>query len=209
MRLLIIQKIQLLRLRNKVSKAIEENLLTTEKSINEISQIFRDFKKYKYNKHDSFLNLCIFSDIINIDITLLLENIRLSKREQEKKLYSRVLATTIVDYLENINSLIGKDCLQELNNNNMIEFVVEFKRINKNFSNFRKENERILRDIRNNTLAHKSKDALILNEKIQNINIKEIYNFGIQMKFYSKEFVDLSTKIILYIVDYMKEGRKL
>lgn len=114
---------------------------------------------------------------------------------------------TIVDYLENINVLIGRDCLKELNENKMNDFVDEFKAIHKKFSNFRKENEKILRDIRNNTMAHKSTDALKLSEKIQNIHVEEIYNFGMKMKNYSKEYVDLSTKILYYIVDYMKEGR--
>ena len=195
--------------RKRTKKAINENLESTLQSISEISKMLRDFHTYKYHKHDSLLNLCIFSDVVNYDLTIMLERIQFSEREGEKKLYARILATIIIDYLENINTLIGKDCLKELTDNKMTEFIVEFKAINKNFANFRKENEKQLRDIRNNTIAHKSKDALVLTEKIENINVTEIYNFGLELKEYSKEFIDLSTKVILYIVDYMKNGRKL
>ena len=62
---------------------------------------------------------------------------------------------------------------------------------------------------RNNAIAHKSKDALKLNSVINNLNVEEVYNFGLELKIYSKEFIDLSTKVIYYIVDYMKAGRKI
>jgi hypothetical protein len=189
--------------------AIDNNINSSQQSIDDLCKILTDFKKYKYSKHDSFFNLCIFSDIISIDLTILLEKVRLANRDQEKKLYVRVIALTIVDYLDNITVLIGRDCLTELKNNNMTEFLDEFKSIHKKFSIFKKDNERVLRDIRNNTIAHKSKDALKLNTYINNLNIEDIYNFGLELKIYTKEFIDLSTKIIYYIVDYMKEGRKI
>jgi hypothetical protein len=195
--------------KEELIRAIDENIKSSQDSIDDMSKILTDFKKHKYSKHDSFFNLCIFSDIINIDLTILLEKLRLANREQEKKLYARVIAVTIVDFLENINILIGRDCLLELKNNNMTEFLDEFKSIHKKFSIFRKDNERILRDIRNNAIAHKSKDALKLNSVINNLNVEEVYNFGLELKIYSKEFIDLSTKVIYYIVDYMKAGRKI
>ena len=189
--------------------AIDENINSSQQSIDDLSKILSDFKKHKYTKHDGFFNLCIFSDIINIDLTILLEKYRLAIRIQEKKLYARVIALTIVDYLDNISVLIGRDCLNELKNNNMMEFLDEFKSIHKKLSIFKKDNDRLLRDIRNNTIAHKSKDALKLNTHISNLNAEDIYSFGLQLKTYTKEFIDLSTKIIYYIVDYMKEGRKI
>ena len=189
--------------------AIDENINSSQESINDMCKILADFKKHKYTKHDSFFNLCIFSEFVNMDLTILLEKVRLASRDQEKKLYVRVIALTIVDYLDNINVLIGKDCLAELKNNNMTEFLEEFKAIHKKFSIFRKDNERVLRDIRNNTIAHKSKDALKLNADINYISVEGIYNFGLELKIQTKEFIDLSTKVILYIVDYMKQGRKI
>jgi hypothetical protein len=195
--------------KKKLIVAIDENINSSQQSINDLCKILSDFKKHRYTRHDGFFNLCIFSDIIDIDLTILLEKYRLASRIQEKKLYARVIALTIVDYLDNISVLIGRDCLNELKNNNMVEFLDEFKSVHKKFSIFKKENERILRDIRNNTIAHKSKDALKLNAYINNLNEEDIYNFGLELKTYTKEFIDLSTKIIYYIVDYMKEGRKI
>lgn len=96
-----------------------------------------------------------------------------------------------------------------MKSNNLLEFIEEFKYIHKKFSLFKKENEKILREIRNNTIAHKCKDALKLNQHINDIDVEKLYNFGLELKIYSTEFTNLSTKIILYIVDYMSEGRKI
>lgn len=202
-------KREIKKLRKKVKLAIDQNISDSQKSITEISQILVDFKKHNYSKHDSFLNLCIFSDIVEIDLTLLVEKFRFAERKQERKLYARVMAIVILDYLDNIGVLIGSNCLAELKRNNMLEFIDEFKLVHKNFSAFKKENERLLREIRNNTIAHKTKNALILSQQINDLNENEIYEFSIQLKAYIKEFVDLSTKVINYIADYMKEGRRI
>lgn len=196
-------------LRKNLVLEIDQNISSSQNSIDQISQILIDFKKHNYSKHDSFLNLCIFSDIVDIDLTLLLEKFRLVERIQEKKLYARVISIVILDYLDNIGVLIGSNCLAELKRNNMIEFIDEFKSMHKEFSAFKRTNERLLRDIRNNTIAHKNKDALILNDHINKLNENEIYEFGLQFKIHIKDFIDLSTKVINYISEYMREGRKI
>ena len=195
--------------RAEFKKAIDDNITISQDSIDGISKILVDFEKYKYSNHDAFLNLCIFSDIVIIDLTILLERIRIAEREQERKLYARVIAVTLIDYLDNISVLIGRDCLRELKTNHMNEFIDEFKSIHKKFSRFKKDKQKYLRELRNKTIAHKSKDALELNNYIKELDVESVYQDGIEIKKLSKEFVDLSTKIILFIVDYMKAGRKL
>ena len=91
----------------------------------------------------------------------------------------------------------------------MLELMDEFKLMHKKFSTFKKDNERLLREIRNNTIAHKTKDALLLSKQINDLNEDEIYQFGLQFKIYIQEFVILSTKVINYISEYMSEGRKI
>lgn len=202
-------KLEIKKSHEKLRLAIDKNILDSQNSIDDLTQIFEDFKKHNYSKHDSFLNLCIFSDVVAIDLTLLLEKFQFAKRKQERKLYARVMAIVILDYLDNIAVLIGSNCLAELKRNNMLELMEEFKSMHKNFSAFKKENERLLREIRNNTIAHKTKDALMLSKQINDLNEDEIYQFGLQFKIYTKEFVDLSTKVINYICEYMTEGRRI
>lgn len=197
------------KLKRKLKIAIDKNISDSQNSIDDFSQMLTAFRNHDYTKHDSFLNLCIFSDVVEIDLTLLVEKFRFAERKQERKLYARVMAIVILDYLDNIGVLIGNNCLAELKQNNMIEFIDEFKSIHKNFSAFKKENERLLREIRNNTIAHKTKDALMLSRQINELDEDEIYEFSVQFKEYIREFVNLSTKVLNYIADYMKEGRKI
>lgn len=200
---------ELKKLQNKLKNAIDDDIAGSQRSINDSVQILTDFRKHKYSKHDSFFNLCIFSDIAQIDLTLLVEKYRLAERIQERKLYARVMAIVILDYLDNIGVLIGTNCLAELKRNNMLNFIDEFKAVHKKFSVFKRENEKLLREIRNNTIAHKTKDALLLNQKIEEIDNDNIYEFSIEFKIYIQEFVDLSTKVIYFITDYMSQGKKL
>lgn len=195
--------------RKNLVGAVDENIYKSQQSIDDFCKIIRDFKHFKYSKHDSFLNLCLFSDITSIDIVILLERISLSKRVQEKKLFARMMSVVIVDYLDNVNVLIGRDCLAELKSNNMTDYIEEFKAINKRFSILKRENEQVLRIIRNNTIAHKSKNALVLNEYINELNVEDINDFGFKLINQLKELVDLSTKVIYYIVDNMKVGIKI
>jgi hypothetical protein len=202
-------KLEIKKSHEELRLAIDKNILDSQNSIDDLTQIFEDFKKHNYSKHDSFLNLCLFSDVVAIDLTLLLEKFQFAKRKQERKLYARVMVIVILDYLDNIAVLIGSNCLAELKRNNMLELMDEFKSMHKNFSAFKKENERLLREIRNNTIAHKTKDALMLSKQINDLNEDEIYQFGLQFKIYTKDFVDLSTKVINYISEYMREGRRI
>ena len=192
-----------------ISDVLQQNIDNSENSIKELSKMIVDFGKYKYHHHDAFLNLCIFSSIVDIDLTLLLERIPLSSRIQEKNLNARVIAVTIVDYIENINFLIGKDCLKELQLNNMNHFIEEFKALNKRFSMFRKTNDVYLRDIRNNTMAHKSKDALTLKRAIDRVDPERIFSHGLEVKGFGDEFVKLSTEVLNFILDYMTKGKKV
>jgi len=193
----------------ELSTVLQQNIDDSENSIKEFSTMIADFRKHKYHRHDAFLNLCVFSSIVEIDLTLLLERIQLSSRIQEKKLYARVIAVTIVDYIENINVLIGKDCIKELQLNHMDHFIDEFKALNKRFSMFRKANDFYLRDIRNNTLAHKCKDALTLKRAIDRVDPDEIFSQGMEVKAFGDEFVKISTKVLYFIIDYMTQGKKL
>lgn len=188
--------------------SIDVNINSRQVSIDNFCNLLQDFSSNNYSKYDSFFNLCIYSDLTSIDLTILLEKISLAKRDQEKKLYARIIATIIIDYLENINVLLGHDCLMELKANRMTAFLDEFKEVHKKFSNFKKENDRLLRNIRNNTFAHRTKSAVKLNDLINKINVDVIYDFGLELNGYTNDFVNLSTKVIYYIADSMAEEKK-
>jgi ABC-type transport system involved in Fe-S cluster assembly fused permease/ATPase subunit len=83
------------KLRKELKLAIDKNINDDQYSIDNFTKIYEDFKKHNYSKHDSFLNLCIFSDVVSIDLTILVEKYRFAERKQEKKLFARVMS--IVD----------------------------------------------------------------------------------------------------------------
>ncbi len=188
----------------------DSNLAMVENSISEIAITIRDFKKHNYRKHDAILNLCLFSDIAGIDLTLILEKYRLADRILERKLYARLLSIFIIDYLDNVSVLIGRDCLKELRENiHMKKFEEEFRPVHKKFSAFKTENEKLLREIRNTTIAHRSKEALKLYDSINNLNLENIYQLGLELQIQITELTNVSNKVLFFIGNYLREGKRI
>ena len=72
---------------------------------------------------------------------------------------------TIIEYLEDINELIGKEMIQEIQQNNWDpKLIDELKVICKSYSELRKKYASDFKEIRNNAAAHKTKDAKRLYE---------------------------------------------
>lgn len=136
-------------------------------------------KNHGIRRFDNLLNLCLYSAVTNIDLIPLSERIRLTERRLEKVLFARMLAMIIIEYLKDINDLLGFKLIGELNSNKYSEFVPEIKKINSEFADIRKKHEKILMVIRNNISAHKTKESLNLIHYIFNLDTDEICSLAI------------------------------
>ncbi len=152
-------------------------------------------QKKNIKDFDNFLNLSLYSIIAQFDIAILLETIRISKRKYEKALFARMLALTIIEYMDDINPLIGHVLRKDLDKNNLSEFITIFKNINKQYSTIKKDNNRLLREIRNTTAAHKSKDSFQLLNYIEEIDILKVVNLGIEITNITVKLTNETTKL--------------
>jgi hypothetical protein len=142
-------------------------------------------------------------------MSVLLKRFRLAKRPHEKSLFARIIAMTAIEFLDDINTLIGRDLLKDLSKEYFKELVPVFKEINKKFNKLKSNNEALLRQIRNNACAHKSLDSLSFLKWAYEIDMTRIYLLGIEIKvisaFMSKELVKVSRKI----AEIMSEASRL
>ncbi len=195
MKSLVINIFMKIKARNVFSK----NVISLENSIRVQKEAIELLQKTDIKDFDSLYNLSLYSALGNLDLLILLKNVLRAKRKYEKALFARLLALTIIEYMDDINPLIGHDLLNELNNNNLSEFTINFKSINKRYSTIKKNNERLLRQIRNTTAAHKSTDSLKLINYIEQLNIPQIISLGIEiikiMNDLTNETIKLITKI--------------
>ncbi|MEM9687035.1 MAG: hypothetical protein AAF934_08960, partial [Bacteroidota bacterium] len=110
-----------------ISKKDKNNLINTlHKSeiirlsdIDTNRKIWNDLQKSGINDYDEFYNVCLYSSIVYNDITILFDNYQTVESKTQKNLFGRLLCMTIIEFLDDINELIGKNLRQELKSNNM------------------------------------------------------------------------------------------
>jgi hypothetical protein len=176
--------------------------------INSTRQFFEKMRNHGIRRFDNLLNVSLQSAIVNADLMLLTERIRISKRPFEKPLYARMAALTLIEYLKDINTYLGYDLIGELNKNDYKELIPTIKEINKQFADVRKKHEQLLTKIRNNVSAHKTKDALNLVHYIFSLDPDEIFGLSIEVIQINTKLSDATTKVYHKMIDEANEKKK-
>ena len=112
---------------------------------------------------------------------------------------------TIIEYLDDINSLLGKNLRCELIANDMEEFVDVLNKINKSFSELKVQYNSELRKIRNNAAAHKTKKAKDLIDFTDKFQYKQLHNVAVFVSEINIILYKLTTEIIVKISGQVKQ----
>lgn len=193
-------RIELQKLKVELKK---EDLIKQQSTLSDVEglkQTFEMFKGYGIKRFDNFFNLCIISSIANSDIMLLKHQIALTDQKLEKLLAARMLALVMIEYLQDINDLLGNKLIKEMKENGFEEFVPPLRQLNSEFAQIRKKNQSVLSSIRNNIAAHKTKNGLSLVNQIFNLDAREIMEMGNEICIVDNKFVKETTKIIYRIL---------
>jgi hypothetical protein len=117
--------------RQALSSTLDHSMKVVMDDINSTRQFFEKMRNHGIRRFDNLLNVCLQSSIVNADLMLLSERIKLSNRPFEKPLYARMAALVLIEYLKDINTYLGYDLIGELNKNNYKELIPTIKEINK------------------------------------------------------------------------------
>ena len=181
----------------KMQSAIDLNLETTESAIEVARTKWEEFKKKENSKYDNTFNVIIYSALANSDMLILSTAIMTTNRKFEKLLFSRMLALILIEYLSDINSLLGKS-FKELKGGVFDESVNEIKVIGKKLAAIKNANESLLRVLRNETAAHKSKDSLDLVNQIYKIDCRSMCDLSVNVTNINNElFIAMGSVFIL------------
>lgn len=180
----------------------------TLKDMEGIKNFFEKMRNAKINRFDHLLNLCLIASITSSDISILNHKIALTKQKLERLFFARMLAMIIIEYLNDMNDLLGFKLVKEITSNNYLEFLPKLKELNSQYSKIRKTHGKLLSTIRNNVAAHKTKDALSLAKHIDNLNPDEILEMGIEIAQLNIEFTNETTKIINRIIEEALEKER-
>lgn len=187
--------------RQQLSDAVNDTLKNVEHDISIFRDLLEQSRNHGLKKHTHFFNLNVYTSLAHSDIVLLAERIRLTERRFEKLLYSRLLAMIMIEFLDDINRLIGKEFVKELEKNGFNDTIQIFKDIAKQYSKIKNDNESLLRTLRNSTAAHKENDALKLVNMVYNIDSSSILNIGIDIINVTTQLIRQTTVVVEKILE--------
>ena len=189
------------RLKKDLKNTIEKSIEIQDSDIKTTLKTWNQLQINKIHKYDEFYNVCLYASIVTRDISILWNDYSLTNNDTKKNLYGRLLSMTIIEFLDDINGLLGKNLRIELKSNNMSEFIKELNEINKEFSKVKKQNNKELRLIRNNSAAHKSKNSKDLINFTDLVHFENLHKISVEISGTSIKLNKLTTKIIYKITE--------
>ncbi|MBC8756278.1 hypothetical protein H2O64_16510 [Kordia sp. YSTF-M3] len=187
--------------KNNLGKTLEKAELIRLDDIDTTREIWNVLQKSGINNYDEFYNVCLYSSIVYNDISILFDNYQTSNSETQVNLFGRLLCMTIIEFLDDINPLIGNSLRKELESNDMPEFIDELKEIGREFALLKRENNIELRMIRNNSAAHKTKKAKDLIDFTKETPFKNLDELATKISVTNNKLTNLTTKIIVKITE--------
>ena len=144
------------------------------------------------------INVNQFVAICNFDISILAEDLLLTEPGWRRKLYARLVAITIVEFMEDIAELLGKDFRDKLDTiaGDSVE-IEELSGIGKKLSRLRKEHEKELRSIRNIAIGHRDKNARVQLELIDGLDVNNLVMLAIAI-------IEWQTSLVNFIVHLLE-----
>lgn len=138
----------------------------------------------------------MFVTVANYDILILARNLRYGRLKWEKNLYSRVTALTVEEIIEDIRQLSGNEFREIVKGFIGDGLIPELNSQMKLLTKMQKQNEVILKDIRNVTIAHRDKDALKQLAIIEKIDPFKFEKLLADLIDWLSGFIGLITRII-------------
>jgi len=175
--------------------------LTREKDLETMIRLWKIFQARKVTTYDNFFNVCIFASLVGRDMDYLTNSYVKTLIIRERNILGRLLSMTLIEFLDDINTLLGKHLRVELQKTGFTQHIDELNQINKAFAAIKGDNQKQLRNIRNNASAHKTKNAMHLLEYNNNLDLDRIFEISANVSKTNAKLTQLTTEIIYSIID--------
>jgi hypothetical protein len=196
--------------RKELIKGVNDAIASNNVAVDATMHAYRLAMECGDSLFDSMYHIGMASHVVQADFAILFERYMLASREYEKTLYARILAVTVIEYLDDVNNLLGRDLIHDLEKVGFVDFIPTFKNLNKQLSAFKKSHGRLLRTIRNTAMAHKAKSAEALYSSVYQLDHEPIVLLALQVYKISNTInivgVDLSNRVS---GEYRRLGRWL
>ena len=184
---------------NKFVQAVEVNL--------NISDNLRELcEKRELTEILNLINVCQFVMICTFDTSTLIHELACSKTRWKQILHARLLALTIVEFMQDIAELTGKSFRENISQTlNSPDAINRLNIILKDLNNLRDTHDKELRDIRNVAIAHRDKNAKIQLDMINKLDINNICSLANDITKFQSSMIDFITSLLSKIADDIKK----
>lgn len=152
-----------------------------------------------------FVNAMPFVRLSFMDITILFRDCNNAKSDWELKLYSRLLCLCIYEFLESVGKLFSNKYRKKLSSWPDSETLVQdLKELTKHYNNLKEEIKDYVKEIRNNTIAHRDKDAIKQILLIDSLDVHKIKYATIEIHNWYSKYRDFEEKMMLQTKPFYK-----
>ena len=154
-------------------------------------------KKIQFDHVAGLYNASQFCMICELDLSILHFDLYMANTPWRKKLYARLLAMTLVECVEDITQLLGKEFRQNLDKAiTKNDYKQKLNPIVKALTEFKKKHERNFRDIRNIAVAHRDQNAERQLVTINKIDPKMLGNLSLEFMGLLLPFTTMMTEFM-------------
>jgi hypothetical protein len=193
----LIEKIILTGPKRKLRLVMERKEKVILGILESISATRQKAEKIQFEHVVRLCNASQFCLICELDLSILIFDLSMADTQWRKKLYARLLAMTLVECVEDITQLFGKEFRQSLDKAiTKNDYKLKLNPIVKALIEFKKKHERDLRDIRNIAAAHRDKNAAHQLSTINKIDPKTLQNLSLEFVELLLPFTTMMTEIM-------------
>ena len=158
-----------------------------EREIPLLKNIMERLHKKGVYSFDGSLNIAIFSCIAEADLSILMVRMLHEQFTYEMTLFARVIALALHEYALDIQRMLSDLIKNELATTQFSAHRSDILQLNKRNTDFIKKNIKQLKQIRNNTIAHKTKQAVDLANLVYDTDPIDIFNIGLELMEISRQ----------------------
>jgi len=203
------EKIEKMKFVSEMQNEIKEFTKKVSESIVLDYAFYKGMEARNNFRYKASFELSLYCSIIQSDLILAAGSLKNSTNEIEKKIYARILSLTLYEYLKDLSSILGKELVNELKNIHFEDLIESVYNLNKEFTDYKKTKDGILKKIRHETIAHKTKNRISLIEQLFSINEMEIYNFATEIIILNNKLINILKKVKVKISDFHAKSGQL
>ena len=180
---------------NLVKRQIQKDLDGFEQIALKNLSTAQDARRFEnqFPTHIPIWNAIQYCAIAHLDLTVLLNELLMAKTDWRRKLFARILASTLFECVDDMPAILARDFRSSITSiADKHEVWDGIELVRKELADFGKKHKVVLEEIRHITFAHRDQRADLQFEVIKKLNVNLVYELSIKFNCILREFENLT-----------------